>query len=319
MTGSIFECAPWGEVTATGIRTTADGPFSEDVFWQLQVGDRVIEIPGALVEDAELRIIGDKLPGLDWNQVARAMGSTDERVFSLWDVDSPRRMADRGALHARFAELVARLGGGGDPAIGDAFDRLHTAWAGPQRRYHDLRHLAACLCEIDRAAFVPATADVIELALWYHDAIYEPGARDCEPRSADLLVRDAAALAIPRELAGCAADLVRATAHAAAPTACGDPATDLIVDIDLSILGRDRVAFLDYEYSVEEEYAAIPTAAFRTARGQFLGSLLATQFIFRTPIFRARYEERARANIRSLLDSRRYRRYVHRRWWRWGG
>src|SRR5205814_4664388 len=97
-----------------------------------------------------------------------------------------------------------------------------------------------------------------------------------------------------------------------APAACGDRATDLIVDIDLSILGRDPLAFMDYEYSVEEEYAAIPTAAYRTARGQFLASLLAAPFIYRTPAFRARCAEGARAQIRALLDGPRYRRHVRR-------
>ena len=313
MTQSILDGAPWPEVVAAGIRTTADGPFAEDVFWQLAVGDRVIEIPGALVDEAALGTLGARLPGLDWNQVARAMGSTDERVFSLWDLDSPRRATDHGALRARFAALVARLGG--DAAASDAFARLHAAWGAPQRRYHDLRHLAACLFELDCAVTDSALADVIELALWYHDAVYEPGARDCEVRSADLLARDAATLAIPPEISGRAADLVRATAHVHAPTACGDPATDLIIDIDLSILGRDPIAFMDYEHSVEEEYAAIPMAAYRTARGQFLASLLAAPFIFRTPVFRARCEERARAQIRSLLDGPRYSRYLRRRWW----
>lgn len=333
MTRSILDGTPWPEVVAAGIRTTADGPFAEDVFWQLVVGDRVIEIPGALVEEAAFRTLGARLPGLDWNQVARAMGSTDERVFSLWDLDSPRRVTDEDSLRARFAALVTRLGGAS--ATTDAFERLHAAWSAPQRHYHDLRHLAACLFELDRAALEPAgggglasatgaglepaTAAIIELALWYHDAIHEPGARDCEVRSADLLARDAAALAIPHEISGRAADLVRATAHVHAPAACGDPATDLIIDIDLSILGRGPISFMDYEYSVEEEYAAIPTAAYRTARGQFLASLLAAPFIFRTPAIRARYEERARGQLRSLLDGPRYRRYLRRRWWRFCG
>ena len=139
------------------------------------------------------------------------------------------------------------------------------------------------------------------------------------PRSAELLRHDAATLGIPLARVRRAADLVRATAHVHAPAACGDRATDLIIDIDLSILGRDPLAFMDYEYSVEEEYAAVPTATYRTARGQFLASLLAAPFIFRTPAFRARYEERARTQLRSLLDGPRYRRYRRRRWWRCRG
>jgi len=171
--------------------------------------------------------------------------------------------------------------------------------------------MAACLHELDRARIESPTAEFVELALWYHDAVYEPGARDrdCEERSARLLANDAAALAIPAATARTAADLVRATAHLHGPTPRHDRATDLIVDIDLAIFGHDALRFMDFEYSVGEEFAGIPTRTFRTARGRFLASLLAAPNLYRTDDFRARYEQLARAQIAKLLDSPRYRAY----------
>lgn len=301
----------WHQVLAVGIRTTADGPFAEDLYWQLLVGERVIEVPGALIDDTWFEVVRDRLPGLDWVKVAMACGSVEERVFSVWDRAAAERPGDR-ALGPRLAALVGRLGG--DPTrSGEVFDRLHAAWTAKDRRYHDLRHLTACLHELDAARAEAPTADLVELALWYHDAVYQPGARDCEQRSADLLTRDAAVLALPADTVRRAADLVRATAHAHGAAEEGDPAVDLIVDIDLSILGRDIFAFMDFEYGVEEEFAATPTMVFRIARGRFLASLLAAPRIFRSAGFRARYERRAREQIGALLSSPRYRAY------RWGG
>src|SRR5262249_42093659 len=150
--------------------------------------------------------------------------------------------------------------------------------------------------------------DIAELALWYHDAIYASGASDSEERSAALLVDDARLLGIPDERTLAAAACVRATAHLAGATPV-EPAAELVVDINLSILGRDVLRFMEFEYAVEEEYAAVPRLRYFLGRGRFLAGLLEAPAIFRTPSFRARYEGRARANISALLASPRYRSY----------
>jgi predicted metal-dependent HD superfamily phosphohydrolase len=152
--------------------------------------------------------------------------------------------------------------------------------------------------------------------------VYEPRASDCEERSARALVTDADVLGIPREAAASAADLVRATAHAsgrsehsaAADLVVDDPGKSLTRNVDLSILGRDVLRFMDYEYSVEEEYSPLSTVRFVVGRGRFLASLLDRPRIFRTEHFRRRYEQRARTQIAALLASPRYRCY---RWLRW--
>ena len=87
-----------------------------------------------------------------------------------------------------------------------------------------------------------------------------------------------------------------------------------MLDIDLSILGRDVLRFMDYEHGIAEEYAEVSTFTFRIARGRFLASLLARPRLFHTEAFRTRYEARARAQIAALLRSPRYRAY---RWLHW--
>jgi predicted metal-dependent HD superfamily phosphohydrolase len=302
---------PWPEVVAVAIRTTADGPFAEDVFWQLVLRDRWLELPSSAVGDGFFDELRAQLPGLAWDKVVTAMGSTEPRVFRLWHrEDAHFCPADR-ELAARFAALVGRLGGD-CVAAAPVFERLRAAWGAAARRYHGLEHLVDCLRELDRARPIAEVADPAELALWYHDAIYEPGGQACEDRSAALLEADAAALGIAAEAAALAIAAVRATAHGA--LAPGAPVTDLVLDVDLSILGRDALRFMDYEHAIEEEYAPPSIPAFRWARGRFLAALLARPQIFRTPAFRERYERRVRVQIAELLASRRYRAY---RWLRW--
>jgi predicted metal-dependent HD superfamily phosphohydrolase len=86
--------------------------------------------------------------------------------------------------------------------------------------------------------------------------------------------------------------------------------TELVVDIDLSILGRDPLRFMEFEYAVAEEYARVRRPAYFLARGRFFASLLASPSIYHGDHFVKRYEARARANISALLGSPRYR--VHR-------
>src|SRR5262249_16328174 len=185
--------------------------------------------------------------------------------------------------------------------------------SGKSRRYHDLEHLADCLRELDATPSEPGTADIAELALWYHDAVYEPRARDCEERSATLLCEDSASLRVPHVAPPPAPNSVRATAHVRGKAPTG-PAADLVADVDLSILGRDVLRFMEFEYSVAEEYARVPSTVYFLARGRFLAELLASPTIFRTDHFRDRYEATARANIAVLLRSPRYRAH---RWLGW--
>ena len=295
----------WSQVIAVGIRTTACGPFAEDLFWQFLVPGDVVELPGALVDEAALAVMQRRLPGLDSLKLVSAMGSTDERVFRLWHVSESRSRWDDATFGARFATLVGRLGGDASRAP-ERFFGLRAAWSANGRRYHDLEHLTDCLRTLDATRVEPGIADIAELALWYHDAVYEPRARDCEERSAALLSEDSATLDIPRASALAAAGCVRSTAHLGGEEPRG-AAAQLVADVDLSILGRDVLRFLEFEYAVGEEYACVPSAMYFLARGRFLARLLASPAIFRTDPFRERYEARARANITALLRSPRYR------------
>jgi predicted metal-dependent HD superfamily phosphohydrolase len=67
-------------------------------------------------------------------------------------------------------------------------DELLRRWSQPHRRHHNVAHLHEVLDVIavlagDGIAF---DREAVELAAWFHDAVYEIGAEDNEDRSADL-------------------------------------------------------------------------------------------------------------------------------------
>ncbi|HZJ56088.1 MAG TPA: hypothetical protein VFD38_18235 [Myxococcaceae bacterium] len=315
--GTAEHRIPWTDLRALGIRTTAAGPWVEDVFWMFLSRQGVFEIPGQAMTGAQLEALQAHLGGLDNGKIIRAMGCAEDHIFRIWHPDAGRSRWDDARCRTRFGALVQRLGGDAS-AAGGTFEVLATAWGEPARRYHDREHLAECLHQLDLAAAGGASTDVVEFALWFHDAIYVAGARDNEESSARLLVEECGRLGLDRSVAEAAAALVRATVHEASADEPG-PDEALMLDIDLSILGSDPLRFMEYEYAIEEEFQKTPRMRFRIGRGRFLASLLARPRIFCTEVFRERYEERAREQLSALLESPRYRAFRLIRWLRHGG
>jgi predicted metal-dependent HD superfamily phosphohydrolase len=306
---------PWTEVRSVGIRTTAAGPWAEDVFWLFLLREGGgIELPGQVLSGTHLAVLQAQLPGIDNGKIILAMGSTEERMFRVWHQDAERVGWNDARHRTRFTLLVERLGGDGK-AAGEAFEKLATAWSEPARRYHNREHLSECLHQLDLVGLGEPATDVAELALWFHDAVYVAGAPDNEESSSQVLLSECGRLQIDRKTAEAAAALVRATAHGASQNELGRDG-GLVLDVDLSILGSDPVRFMEYEYSVEEEFEKTPKLKFLIGRGRFLTSLLARPSIFRTTFFRERYEAVARAQLSALLKSPRYRAFRLTSWLR---
>ena len=197
-------------------------------------------------------------------------------------------------LPDRWRSLTGAIGARGDVAGTFAdLDRRHRE---PGRCYHTWDHIADCLAELDTAPGLCDRPEAVELALWFHDAVYDPRAGDNEARSAELLREAAARLGIDAGLADRAAVLVMATAHPADLTP-PDRDADAIRDIDLAILGAPPARFGAYEAAVRREYAFLPESEWRTGRSRVLRMFLGLPRIFLTAPFHERLEQRARTNL----------------------
>jgi predicted metal-dependent HD superfamily phosphohydrolase len=194
------------------------------------------------------------------------------------------------------------------------WDALRAAYAMPPRAYHNFDHVKEVLRHYNEAATGPGWRQPREvyLAVLYHDAIYEPGRRDNESRSAGL-AREHIARWLPD--AGINADrvaeLIELTARHGAmqPDAfAGDTADDtrLFLDCDMAILGAEPAAFDAYDRGIASEYRGhVPGWLFRTNRRRFLKGLLARGRIFLSDFFHARYDAQARSNLRRAVTTKR--------------
>ena len=185
----------------------------------------------------------------------------------------------------------------GLPAPSALFDALVAAWSEPWRHYHALQHLGECLDHLARERAHAQHPGEIALALFFHDAVYELQASDNEARSADWADRALAECGVAPESIARVHALVMATCHNAAAT---EPDAQLLVDIDLAILGAPPARFAEYEAQIRREYAHIPPDVFEPRRKRILGSFLARDPIYQTPGMHARCEARARVNLDPL-------------------
>ncbi|WP_129841835.1 metal-dependent phosphohydrolase [Streptomyces sp. RFCAC02] len=196
------------------------------------------------------------------------------------------------ALLRRFTALPGNAG----PA-GERLGReLLARWAEPHRRYHTTAHLAAVLGRLDELAGHPTDPIAVELAAWFHDAIYDPYSPDNEEMSArlaeDLLGAGRRAAEVAR--------LVRLTAG-------HDPDPDdrngaALCDADLAVLAGSPEQYAAYAAAVRQEYAYVDDDAFREGRADVLRRLLALPSLFHTPYAGEHWEPAARFNLRGELQ-----------------
>ena len=178
------------------------------------------------------------------------------------------------------------------------FHKLVENYSEPRRKYHTMQHLEECFAHLKRVRSLAELASEVELALWFHDAIYDTRKKDNEERSAEWARECALAAGLADDQATRIYQLVMATMHNAVPV--GRDAA-VLVDIDLAILGAEVERFDEYEIQVREEYSWVPESLYRTGRRNILQQFASRESIYNTDYFRAELEARARGNIgRSL-------------------
>jgi len=201
------------------------------------------------------------------------------------------------ALHTNWADAWHALGVG---SPGEALcTELQRRYAEPQRRYHTMQHLGECLAWFEREKALAERPGEVALALWFHDAIYDVHAHDNEARSADWAREALIEAGVDAAAAERVHALVMATRHDAVPE--GRDA-ELLIDIDLSILGADRARFDEYERQVQAEYVFVPDEVRLPRRRAILQRFLDREAIYATPRMHAQLEARARANLRRSIS-----------------
>lgn len=190
---------------------------------------------------------------------------------------------------------------------------LAEAYAEPPRGYHHLGHVDEVLAWFDWAGERVAWRQPKEVfvATLFHDAVYVPGAKDNEARSAALaqeVLAGRAACGALAELAGIdgarVAELIALTARHGqlAPGDVDDEAARFL-DCDLAILAAEPARYRRYTDQIAAEYSALPAAAYRAGRRAFVAGLAARPRLFLSDLFHHALDARARENLAAELGA----------------
>ena len=170
---------------------------------------------------------------------------------------------------------------------------LQAGYGETGRHYHTDRHIVSLL---DRAVGLDfRDGEIAQLAIFFHDLVYDPLRNDNERRSAEVMTQRLSDHVSANKLDKATAIIEATASHQ--PT--GDADTDLVLDLDMGILGQPWPIYETYARGVMAEYLPYTgEAAWRQARvALFIDPTLARGKIFITEPFKP-FDDRAMENLR---------------------
>jgi predicted metal-dependent HD superfamily phosphohydrolase len=205
------------------------------------------------------------------------------------------------ALRASWLSLVTAVGGDEAAATGVLTD-LDGRYSEPQRVYHTwphIRHVHQVMEWILNR--VVASRPAIELAVFFHDAIYDPAPAadqpDNETASAAFATAACGLMALPDDLITEVSALILSTRDHRP----SGREQEVLCDADLAILASDPATYDVYRRAVRVEYGHLDDATFSRGRHEVLDGLLARDRIYTTSVMHDRGESAARSNLRREL------------------
>ena len=196
----------------------------------------------------------------------------------------------------RWDALCQRLRA--DANIESGYRQLVCYYSEGHRAYHNLTHVDDCLTQYDSARHLADSPDQLEFAIWCHDVIYDTHASDNESQSSQWAKSVLYGAGVTKQIVDGVVELILATEHRTQPSS---PDASLMVDIDLSILGRPSAEYDQYAQAIREEYAWVPKEAYAQGRISVLKSFLDRAAIYFTDHFQRQFEQTARGNLQREL------------------
>ncbi|UTT40360.1 DUF4031 domain-containing protein [Glutamicibacter mishrai] len=184
-----------------------------------------------------------------------------------------------------------------EPELGK---ELLGLWSQEHRYYHDRVHLLSVLEAVDRLGGKLSAEELmlIQLAAWFHDAVYQGTAED-EFKSA-VLARERLDSVLSARAVSTVSDLILLTAgHNPRES---DRLGQILCDADLEVLARPEPAYQRYAHAIYQEYAHLPRHVLAEGRSRILTALLEKATIYATAAGRDLWESAARSNVSRELE-----------------
>lgn len=180
------------------------------------------------------------------------------------------------------------------------FQDLCRRYSEAGRAYHNLGHIAAMLHTVACFANEVPDLNAVSLAVWFHDAVYDPRQKDNEEQSAAYASSALKEAGASSRLLLTVETLILATkTHTALPD---DRNCQLLLDADLAVLGSSQMAYEEYANAIRAEYAWVAEADYRAGRQKVLQRFLERDQIYSLASLYQTYEKAARENLHTEIE-----------------
>lgn len=181
--------------------------------------------------------------------------------------------------------------------VNRCWKELETLYTAPSRQYHTLTHISHLLTELRHSGLSAQNEAALSFSIYYHDSIYVAGRKDNERNSA-LLLKNRLGITTFPFVALCMAQINSTKDHLPS----GDKDTQLLLDLDLTVLGQPPEQYQRYVENIRAEFGQFPDFLFRRGRAKFIKGMLRREQIYNTAYFFSTYEVQARANLTAELE-----------------
>lgn len=182
--------------------------------------------------------------------------------------------------------------------------QLSTLYTQPHRTYHNINHINECLVELEN---IPSELlkvreyhyhdhTLIETAIWYHDAVYNPYSKRNEIESAALLppIPFSNKMSLPELVR----DIILATAKHIITQDKLSFAAQVMLDIDLAGFGQETQICLQNGENVRKEYYKTPELDFQKGRLNFIQTISKRESLYYTDYFKEKYHVQSQKNLK---------------------
>jgi predicted metal-dependent HD superfamily phosphohydrolase len=179
------------------------------------------------------------------------------------------------------------------------YQALTEAYDTAERPYHNLEHVGEMRQIIAQLEHYIQNRFGVEMAVWFHDLILEPGATDNEERSAAAAVGQLAKLGVgPDTCQEIASLILRTKTHTVSESEweSGNWDAAVLIAADLAILGAPSSRYQRYASAIRKEYAHVSETDYRIGRAKVLLDFLGRPTLFYFPELRP-LEEQAWINL----------------------
>jgi predicted metal-dependent HD superfamily phosphohydrolase len=178
------------------------------------------------------------------------------------------------------------------------WEELEQAYTSKGRYYHTLDHLAYMLQLAEEHKPNARRNDLLRFAIFYHDIVYSSTRSDNEEKSAAIAEKHLARLGLGSADIAFVKEMILATKVHQQQS---DDTLNLLLDLDLAILGADDEKYEAYSQAVRQEYGLYPDIIYKPGRRKVLQHFLDQPNIYKTSIFKQKYEAKARLNLQREL------------------